>query len=53
VFVPHVSGHKISVKGELGVGGGGEEGLKKFEDQGWYGLVVLDGGYLLVYFLWG
>ncbi len=25
VYVPHVSGHKISVKGALGVGGGGEE----------------------------
>ena len=28
VYVPHVSGHKISVKGALGVGGGGEEWLK-------------------------
>jgi hypothetical protein len=25
VYVPHVSGHKFSVKGALGVGGGGEE----------------------------
>ena len=24
-YVPHIAGHKISVKGELGVGGGGEE----------------------------
>ena len=24
-----------------------------YEDQGWYGLVALDGGYLLVYFLLG
>ena len=30
VYVPHVSGHKISVKGALGVGGGGEEGLKTY-----------------------
>jgi hypothetical protein len=30
VYVPHVSGHKISVKGALGVGGGGEEWLKTF-----------------------
>ena len=55
MYVPHVSGHKISVKGALGVGGGGEEGLKTyvFQDQGWYGLVSLDGDYLLVYFfLW-
>ena len=28
VYVPHASGHKISVKGALGVGGGGEEWLK-------------------------
>jgi hypothetical protein len=25
VYVPHVVGHKISVKGALGVGGGGEK----------------------------
>ena len=30
MYVPHVSGHKISVKGALGVGGGGEEGLKTY-----------------------
>ena len=30
VYVPHVSGHKISVKGALGVGGGGEEWLKTY-----------------------
>ncbi len=29
------------------------EDIYVFEDQGWYGLVALDGGYLLVYFLWG
>ena len=28
------------------------EDIYVFEDQGWYGLVALDGGYLLVYFLW-
>jgi hypothetical protein len=28
------------------------EDIYVFEDQGWYGLVTLDGGYLLVYFLW-
>jgi hypothetical protein len=42
---------------ERGVGsgwrrGGRAEGIYVFEDQGWYGLVVVDGGYLLVYFLW-
>jgi hypothetical protein len=30
VYVPHVSGHKFSVKGALGVGGGGEEWLKTY-----------------------
>ena len=30
VYVPHVSGHKISVKGALGVGGGGKEWLKTY-----------------------
>jgi len=29
------------------------EDIYVFEDQGWYGLVALDGGYLLVYFLLG
>jgi hypothetical protein len=30
VYVPHVSGHKFSVKAALGVGGGGEEWLKTY-----------------------
>ncbi len=30
VYVLHVSGHEISVKGALGVGGGGEECLKTY-----------------------
>ena len=30
VYVPTVSGHKFSVKGALGVGGGGEEWLKPY-----------------------
>jgi hypothetical protein len=39
---------------ERGVGsgwrrGGRAEDIYVFEDQGWYGLVALDGGYLLVY----
>jgi hypothetical protein len=43
---------------ERGVGsgwrrGGRAEDIYVFEDQGWYGLLTLDGGYLLVYFLWG
>jgi hypothetical protein len=43
---------------ERGVGsgwrrGGIAEGIYVFEDQGLYGLVALDGGYLLVYFLLG
>ncbi len=29
------------------------EDIYVFEDQGWYGLVALDGGYLLVFFLLG
>ena len=29
------------------------EDIYVFEDQGWYGLVALDGGYFLVYFLLG
>ncbi len=33
--------------------GGMAEDICVFEDQGWYGLVALDGGYLLVYFLLG
>jgi hypothetical protein len=42
VYVLRIAGRKISVKG-----------VYVFEDQGWYGLVALDGGYLLVYFLLG
>ncbi len=30
VYVPTVSGHKFSVKGALGVGGGGEDWLKPY-----------------------
>ena len=30
VYVPDEAGHKIAVKGELGVGGGGEEWLKTY-----------------------
>ena len=32
VYVPHKTGYKISVKGVLGVGGGGEEWLKTYTD---------------------
>ena len=30
VYVPDEAGHKITVKGALGVGGGGEEWLKTY-----------------------
>ncbi len=30
MYVPRFAGHKISVKGALGVGGGGEEWLKTY-----------------------
>ncbi len=29
-YVPCIAGHKISVKGALGVGGGGEEWMKTY-----------------------
>ncbi len=56
VYVPRIAGRKISVERGVGSGwrrGGMAEDIYVFEDQGWYGLVALDGGYLLVYFLWG
>jgi hypothetical protein len=31
VYVPRIAGRKISVKGALGVGGGGEECLKTYK----------------------
>ena len=30
MYVPRIPGHKISVTGSLGVGGGGEEWLKTY-----------------------
>jgi hypothetical protein len=54
VYVPRIAGRKISVERGVGSGwrrGGMDEDIYVFEDQGWYGLVALDGGYLLVYFL--
>ncbi len=55
MYVPRIAGRKISVERGVGSGwrrGGMDEDIYVFEDQGWYGLVALDGGYLLVYFLW-
>jgi hypothetical protein len=41
VYVPHVAGHKISVKGALGVGGGGKECLKTYTSLGTRDSIVL------------